>query len=179
MTSCKSGNQQRDQAGTNENRTTNKLQTNIERGARFVPRCLCPSFHNTAPPETYQPGLSYHPDTWMAVNLSHWTIRRPGQLLSRTPSGQYTANVRDKTIIIMQYTHMIYVLAQRLTLLGPCDSQIIAYYYFTYKLDAWSRYIASCRLIWYRIFTLTRVQRIYKVPLKFWRDITDKGSNNS
>lgn len=31
---------------------------------------------------------------------------------------------------------MIYVLAQRMTLLVPCDSQIIAYYYFTYKLPA-------------------------------------------
>lgn len=167
MISSKSGNQQWDQTGTNENQTTNKLQTNIERGDSFVPRCLCPSFHNTAPPETYQPGLSYHTDTWMAVNLSHWTIRRPGQPLSRTPSGQYTANVRNKTIIIMQYTRMIYVLARRLTLLRPCDSQIIAYYYFTYKLDAWSRCIAPCILIWYRIFTLTRVQCIYKVTLKF------------
>lgn len=129
-------------------------------------RCLCPSLNNAAPPETYQPGLSYHTDTWMAVNLSHWTICPPSQLLSRIPSGQYTASVRNKTIIIMQYTCMIYVLALRLTLLVPCDSQIIADYYLTYQLDAWMCYIAYCRLIWYRmIFTLTLVQHIYKVTL--------------
>lgn len=59
---------------------------------------------------------------------------------------------------------MIYVLAQRMTLLVPCDSQIIAYYYFIYKLHAWTRYTAYHRLVWYRmIFTLTLVQYLWKV----------------
>lgn len=43
-----------------------------------------PRFNNTAPSETYQPGLSYHTDTWMAVNLSHSTICCPSQPLSHT-----------------------------------------------------------------------------------------------
>lgn len=88
------------------------------------------------------------------------------QLLSHTSSGQYPANVTHITIIIMQYMCMIFVLAQQMTLLVPCDSQIIAYYYFTYKLHAWIRYTAYYRLVGYRmIFTLTLVQYLWKVTL--------------
>lgn len=51
----------------------------------------------------------------------------------------------------------------------PCDSQIIAYYYFTYKLDVRMHYIAYYRLIYYgMIFTLTLVQYLYKVTLSIF-----------
>lgn len=46
-----------------------------------------------------------------------------------------------------------------MTALVPCDSQIIAYYYFTYRLHAWIHYTAYYRLVGYRmIFTFTLVQ---------------------
>lgn len=60
---------------------------------------------------------------------------------------------------------MIYVLAQRMTLLVPCDSQIIAYYYFTYKLPACTMLLTLdwCDIEWF--LTLTFLQHLWKVTL--------------